>query len=117
MAGSGEIPQRQIGDELVPYLGKRRLGTSQDRMKFLAERYGDRFVDTEISEFLSLTSASQRETRLRGADLVVGGFVEQLEVGCGQGFLDLVRRDHVVGRLTFYVKRVAGRVDRSYVRF
>jgi len=67
----GTLTMRQVGDELIHHLGERRLKTSDDRMKFLAKKYGDRVVDVEISDFLSLTSKAKREARLRNADLVV----------------------------------------------
>jgi hypothetical protein len=67
----GALAMREMGDELIPHLGERRLKISSDRMKFLAEKFGDRFVDVEISEFLSLTSTAKRKARLKNADLVV----------------------------------------------
>ncbi|MDY7076477.1 MAG: PglZ domain-containing protein, partial [Chloroflexota bacterium] len=65
------LTMRALGDDLIPHLGERCLKTSADRMKLLAEKYGDRFVDAEISEFLSLPSVAKRKARLKNADLVV----------------------------------------------
>ncbi len=67
----GALTMREVGGDLIPHLGERCLKTSADRMRFLAEKYGDRFVDVEISAFLSLTSAAKRQARLKNADLVV----------------------------------------------
>ncbi len=67
----GTLTMRQVDGDLIPHLGDRRLKTSADRMRFLAEKYGDRFVDVEISQFLSLTSTAKRQARLKNADLVV----------------------------------------------
>jgi hypothetical protein len=39
-------------DSLVPALGTRLLKTSADRMKLLAETYGDRFFETTLDELL-----------------------------------------------------------------
>jgi hypothetical protein len=67
----GTLTMRSVGDDLIPYLGEYCLRTSADRVKLLAEKYGDRFMDVEISEFLSLTSVSKQKARLKNADLVV----------------------------------------------
>ncbi len=67
----GTLAMRAVGDDLIPHLGERRLKTSSDRMKLLAEKYGDRFVDVEISAFLSLLSTDKRRACLKNADLVV----------------------------------------------
>ncbi len=67
----GTLAMRQVGDKLVSHLGERRLQTSAERMQYLAEKFGDRVVDVEISNFLSLTSRARREDCLKNADLVV----------------------------------------------
>jgi len=66
----GALTIRQVGGDLIPHLGERCLKTSAERVKFLAEKYGDRFVDVEISAFLSLPSAAKRRAYLKNADLV-----------------------------------------------
>ncbi|MDR3577967.1 MAG: PglZ domain-containing protein [Anaerolineaceae bacterium] len=67
----GALELREIGDDLVPFIGERRLKNLPERLSYLQERYGDRMVSVEISEFLSLTTAAQREKKLKNADLVI----------------------------------------------
>lgn len=67
----GALALREVGEDLIPHLGMQRVHTVADRTKILTERLGDRVVDIEISEFLSLTSTARQKARLKGADLVV----------------------------------------------
>ena len=67
----GVLSLRQVGDQLIPHVGERRLQHSGDRMHYLAERFGDRVTDIELSEFLSLTSTTKKRASLKDADLVV----------------------------------------------
>ncbi|MBC8432681.1 MAG: PglZ domain-containing protein [Desulfobacterales bacterium] len=54
---------------LVPALGPRLLKTSADRMKLLAETYGDRFFETTLDELLG--SFKKISKKFQGADLLV----------------------------------------------
>lgn len=54
---------------LVPAIGTRLLKTSADRMKFLAETYGDRFVETTLDEMLG--SPKKIASGLKKAELLV----------------------------------------------
>lgn len=67
----GALELREAGDDLVPYIGQKRLKNLNERLAYLQERYGDRMVSVEISDFLSITTNAQRERKLKNADLVV----------------------------------------------
>lgn len=67
----GALELREVDGELVPYIGAKRLKNLNERLAYLQERYGDRLVSVEISDFLSLTTQAQRERKLKNADLVV----------------------------------------------
>lgn len=56
-------------DDLVPAIGTRIVKTSQDRMKLLAEIYGDRFFETTLDDLLA--SAKKVLARAKDADLFV----------------------------------------------
>lgn len=48
---------------LVPALGTRLLKTSADRMKLLADTYGDRFFETTLDDLLSREIAASQDCR------------------------------------------------------
>jgi len=54
---------------LIPAIGSRLLKTSSDRMKLLAETYGDRFFETTMDDLLS--SFKKLSKKLRDKDLLV----------------------------------------------
>jgi len=54
---------------LIAALGTRLLKTSADRMKLLADKYGDRFVETTLDELLS--SPKKVAARMKTTELVV----------------------------------------------
>jgi hypothetical protein len=54
---------------LVPALGARLLKTSADRMKLLAETYGDRFFETTLDELLG--SPKKIAAKVKSAELLV----------------------------------------------
>jgi hypothetical protein len=62
---------RLVGKDggLVPALGTRLLKTSADRMKLLAETYGDRFFETTLDELLG--SPKKIAANLKNAELFV----------------------------------------------
>lgn len=49
----GAFRVAKSGDEFIPALGDRLLKGSEERMNFLRERYGDRFLDVTLDELLS----------------------------------------------------------------
>lgn len=59
---------RKDGD-LIPALGSRLLKTSLDRMKLLAENYGDRFFATTLGDLLS--SPKKIASNLKNAEIFV----------------------------------------------
>ncbi len=67
----GTLSLRHLGQDLVPYLGQHPLKRLDDRERLLAEKFGDRVVVLEISQFLSLSSTAKREAALKEADLAV----------------------------------------------
>ncbi|MEE9268670.1 MAG: PglZ domain-containing protein [Candidatus Krumholzibacteria bacterium] len=60
----------ESGGDLVPAIGSRHLKNSDDRMKFLKERYGDRFADLTLDDLLS-TPVKKLEKKFENADLLV----------------------------------------------
>src|SRR5262249_49764501 len=54
---------------LIPALGNRFLKTSADRMKLMADTYGDRFFETTLDEMLG--SPKKVAAGLKNADLLV----------------------------------------------
>ncbi|MHB8782131.1 MAG: PglZ domain-containing protein [Desulfobacteria bacterium] len=62
---------RLVGKDggLVPALGTRLLKTSADRMKFLAETYGDRFFETTLDDLLG--SPKKVAANVKNAELFV----------------------------------------------
>lgn len=68
---AGALSLRKTKDTAIPYLGETPLPGLPERSALLADRFGDRVVDVELSEFLSLPSAVSRQSRLRNADLVI----------------------------------------------
>lgn len=67
----GALELREVGEDLIPFIGEKRLKNLNERLAYLQERYGDRMVSVEISDFLSLTTKAQRERKLKNADLVI----------------------------------------------
>ncbi|MBI4306997.1 MAG: PglZ domain-containing protein [Chloroflexi bacterium] len=66
----GALSLVESNGDLVPALGTRLLKTSEDRMKLLRERYGDRFADLTLGELLS-TSVDKLGKRIGAAELLV----------------------------------------------
>lgn len=66
----GVLSLHTVGDTLVPYIGERRLKDSDDRMAYLAEKYGDRFVHIALSDWLDHTD-KKRSALASRADLLV----------------------------------------------
>ena len=66
----GALSLAESGGDLVPALGTRLLKTSDDRMKLLRERYGDRFADITLGDLLS-TSVQKLGKRIGNTELLV----------------------------------------------
>ena len=66
----GALSLVESGGYLVPALGARLLKTSDDRMKLLRERYGDRFSDITLGDLLS-TSVQKLGKRIGNTELLV----------------------------------------------
>ena len=66
----GALSLVESGGDLVPAIGTRLLKVSDDRMRFLKERYGDRFTDITLGELLS-TSVQKLGKRIGNAELLV----------------------------------------------
>jgi hypothetical protein len=58
------------GNELTPAIAQRPLRHSEDRMTLIGERYGDRFWDLSLGEFLAMPQ-KKLQTKVEKADLVV----------------------------------------------
>ena len=66
----GALSLAESRGDLVPALGTRLLKTSDDRMKLLKERYGDRFADITLGDLLS-TSVQKLGKRIGNTELLV----------------------------------------------
>ena len=66
----GALSLAESGGDLVPALGTRLLKTSDDRMKLLRERYGDRFADITLGDLLS-TSVQKLRKRIGNTEFLV----------------------------------------------
>jgi len=47
-----DLNLRQVNGALVPFLGETPVGNVQQRMAYLAKRYGDRFAEQTLTDFL-----------------------------------------------------------------
>jgi len=66
----GTITIKDNGQESVPWLGNQALPDVNARMAYLKQKFGDRFVDIEISEFLDQKAKTQT-AMVKDKDLVV----------------------------------------------
>jgi len=67
---NGALRLVESGGGLAPSLGDRVLSGSQDRMKLLAEIYGDRFAETTLDDLLGALP-KKLSAKLEGIDLFV----------------------------------------------
>lgn len=67
---AGALSLRAVNGGLVTHLGETPLPTLEARRQFLQQKYGDRYADIEMGEFLSLNK-EQRASRVRNRDLLV----------------------------------------------
>ncbi|WP_055669757.1 PglZ domain-containing protein [Desnuesiella massiliensis] len=71
MPGASSDLNYQIDEGcLTPCLGNRKMKASIDRMKYIKEKYGDRFSDITLGELLSIPS-NKTNSSLEKADLLV----------------------------------------------
>ena len=66
----GALSLVESGGDLVPAIGTRLLKNSDDRMKLLKVRYGDRFADVTLGDLLS-TPVKRLEGKFKNVDLLV----------------------------------------------
>lgn len=66
----GALNLRAVGEQLIPHLGDRALADSDARMALLAEKYGDRFADIVLGDWLDATD-KKRKALAERADLLV----------------------------------------------
>jgi hypothetical protein len=66
----GALSLVESAGDLVPMVGTRVLKTSDDRMKLIKDRYGDRFTDVTLAELLS-TSVDKLRKRIGAVELLV----------------------------------------------
>ncbi len=66
----GTVRLVRAGEGLSPTLGGRPLKNSEDRMKVLAEAYGDRFLDVTLDELMG-SLQKKLSARLKDVDLLV----------------------------------------------
>jgi hypothetical protein len=96
----------QSGGDLVPALGTRLLKVSDDRMKLLKERYGDRFADVTLGELLS-TSVEKFGKRIGAVELLV---VRTQDIDALGENLNLYLARKLMSEMLGDMRRAAGRL-------
>ncbi len=66
----GALALRAIGSTYVPHIGERALPDSNARMALLKEKYGDRFADVTLNDWLDFAD-KKRAALARQADLLI----------------------------------------------
>jgi hypothetical protein len=102
----GALSLVESGDALVPALGTRLLKVSDDRMKLLKERYGDRFAEMTLDALLS-TSVNKLRKRLSSPDLLIVRTQDIDELGEN---LSLYRARKLMSEVLGDIARAAGRL-------
>jgi hypothetical protein len=102
----GALSLVESGGDLVPALGTRLLKVSEDRMKLLKERYGDRFADTTLGDLLS-TSVAKLGMKIGGTELLVVRTQDIDEIGEGP---NLYRARKEMSGILGELKKAAGRL-------
>lgn len=67
---SGALALRTVNGQLTPHLGATTLPNLEARRQVLQQKYGDRYTDLELGEFLSMAKAT-RQARVRDRNLIV----------------------------------------------
>ncbi len=96
----------ESGGDLVPALGTRPLKVSEDRMKLLKERYGDRLADLTLGELLS-TSVEKLGKRIGPVELLV---VRTQEIDALGENLNLYMARKLMSEMLGDMRRAAGRL-------
>ena len=102
----GALSLVESGGDLVPSLGTRLLKVSDDRMKLLKERYGDRFADIRLGELLS-TSVRKLGKKIGNAELLV---VRTQDIDALGESLNLYLARKLMSEMLGEMRRAAGRL-------
>ena len=102
----GGLSLVESGGDLVPAIGARLLKESPDRMKFLRERYGDRFVDITLGDLLS-TSVEKLAKRIGNVELLV---VRTQDIDALGESLNLYLARKLMSEMLGEMRRAAGRL-------
>jgi len=102
----GALSLVESGGNLVPALGTRLLKVSEDRMKLLKERYGDRFADITLGDLLS-TSVAKLGKKIGSAELLV---VRTQDIDALGESLNLYLARKLMSETLGEMKRAAGRL-------
>lgn len=102
----GALSLVESGGDLVPALGTRLLKVSDDRMKLLKERYGDRFADITLGELLS-TSVQKLGKKIGSAELLV---VRTQDIDALGESLNLYLARKLMSEMLGEMRRAAGRL-------
>ena len=102
----GALSLVESGGDLVPALGTRLLKVSDDRMKLLRERYGDRFADITLGELLS-TSVQKLGSKIGNAEFLV---VRTQDIDALGESLSLYLARKLMSEMLGEMKRAAGRL-------
>lgn len=102
----GALALVESGSDLVPALGTRLLKVSDDRMKLLKERYGDRFADVTLGEVLS-TSVEKFGKRIGAVELLV---VRTQDIDALGENLNLYLARKLMSEMLGDMRRAAGRL-------
>jgi hypothetical protein len=102
----GALSLVESGGDLVPALGTRLVKESDDRMKLLKERYGDRFADITLGELLS-TSVQKLGKKIGSVELLV---VRTQDIDALGESLNLYLARKLMSEMLGEMKRAAGRL-------
>lgn len=67
----GALTFKLENDEVIPCIGGKPLKDLPARLTFLREKLGDRMVEMQVSDFLSIPSSQKQSAALKNADLVI----------------------------------------------
>jgi hypothetical protein len=102
----GALSLVESGGDLVPALGTRLLKVSEDRMKLIKDRYGDRFTDVTLGELLS-TSVDKLRKRIGAVELLV---VRTQEIDAVGENLNLYLARKLMSEMLGDIRRAASRL-------
>ena len=67
----GALTFKLVDDEVIPCVSGKLLKDLPARLAYLREKLGDRMVEMQVSEFLSIPSTQKQSAALKNADLVI----------------------------------------------